>query len=130
MSKPLIRFSLLTSIAMCIAIGSMTAAYAQDLPPAAHVPAETLKALVGKYDMQAPPGMQPPPGPPLEITADDQGLEINVGEIHKLRPISATEFIDEQAPGNHHLFSKDEKGRTIMTVTGLGPEPLIAIKEP
>jgi CubicO group peptidase (beta-lactamase class C family) len=105
----------------------------QRIPRALHLPPGTLQSYVGKYAMAAPPGVTSEAGPPpMQITADEQGLVLALGPsgTHKLLPVSDTEFFDEGNPHVRHRFAKDDKGRMTMTVTGLGPKPITAIMLP
>lgn len=100
----------------------------QRLPEPIHLSSEVLQALAGKYAPVPPP--EAPPGtkmPPMEITADKDGLWLNIGMKRRLLPISPTEFFDESNPSIHHIFTWDAQGQVTMTVTGLG-HPMKAIK--
>ncbi len=101
----------------------------QEIPPAIHLPQDALQAFAGRYDPIRPPDA--PAGmtmPPMVITADKEGLWLDIGMKRRLLPFSPTEFFDSEILGIHHIFTKDEKGQMTMTVTGLG-HPMKAIKE-
>jgi len=106
----------------------------QGLTQAIHLSPEALKNFVGKYQPAPPPGA--PAGmefPPVVITADQEGLWLDpgMGGKHRFLALSPTEFFDEDSPSVHLAFTKDEKSQVkILTLNGVGPQPLTATKLP
>jgi len=94
----------------------------QERPAVAHLAADVIRTYEGDY---AVPGR-----PPLKITADADGLWLRLGPggKHRLLPVSKTEFFDDESPVVRHHFAKDKQGRMTMTVSGLGPQPLMATR--
>jgi len=94
----------------------------QSVPQPIRLSADALRVFAGKYVLQAPssgtpgmPGAQAaaavPSEVPVEITADDQGLWLTTGARHRLLPLSAREFFDDNAPFLRFTFLADEQGR-------------------
>ena len=107
----------------------------QQLPRAIRLPADELQAFAGKYAAVPPPDA--PPGmrmPPMQITADKDGLLVDVGRGgpgHRFVPLSPQEFFDENSPSARIVFAKDEKGRMASaTMMGMGPTPIKATRMP
>jgi CubicO group peptidase (beta-lactamase class C family) len=96
----------------------------QERPPVSHLSAQVLQSFAGTYSV--------PGRPPLTITAGEEGLWIDIGDgrRHRLWPVSKTEFFDDDDPGIRHRFAKTGKGQMTMSVTGLGPQPLSATRQP
>jgi hypothetical protein len=69
--------------------------------------------------------------PPVEITADSEGLWLTASARHRFLPFSQTEFFDEDSPGTRLAAIKDQQGRvTGLMITGLGPAPFRATRLP
>jgi hypothetical protein len=86
------------------------------LPQAIHLSPEVLKTFTGRY--QPSPPADAPPGtrrPPIEITATQEGLWIDLGrrgeEKHQLLPLSAGEFFSVEQTDIHFTFITDERGQ-------------------
>jgi CubicO group peptidase (beta-lactamase class C family) len=94
----------------------------QERPAAVHLAPDVLRSYEGDY---AVPGR-----PPLKLSADADGLWLQLGPSgkHRLLPVSTNEFFDDESPMVRHHFAKDKQGRVTMTVTGLGPQPLTATR--
>jgi hypothetical protein len=104
----------------------------QDVPRPIHLASAVLQLFAGKYNPGPPPDA--PPGmrmPPLEITADQQGLwvTLGMGGKHRFLPLSEVEFFDSDSPSARLRFTADEQRRiTGLTISGVGPQPLKATK--
>jgi CubicO group peptidase (beta-lactamase class C family) len=105
----------------------------QEVPRETHVPTAILRSYTGTYNVTPP--RDAPPGarlPSLEVTADEQGLWINVGMggKHRFVPVSQVEFFDNDSPSARLTFTLDQKGAiTGLTLSGVGPQPIQATKE-
>ena len=87
-----------------------------NLPATAKVDAEALSAYAGRYRADAG-------GPTTEVTPDGDGLLIRIeGQgAHRLEPVSASEFFDDEAENIRFKFNRDEKGGvTSFTFKGAG----------
>jgi CubicO group peptidase (beta-lactamase class C family) len=106
----------------------------QDVPRPTHLSSDVLQHFAGKYTPVPPPDA--PPGmrmPPLELTADAQGLWINLGMggKHRFLPLSPSEFFDSDSPAVRLSFTTNEKGQiTGLRIVGAGPRPMTATKMP
>jgi len=106
----------------------------QELPKAIHLSSDILKSFVGKYEVTSSP--DGPPGrhlPPMAITADQEGLwlDVGMGGRHRCLPLSPVEFFIEDSPDAQLTFTKDEKGQvTGLTAISVAPFPLKATKLP
>jgi CubicO group peptidase (beta-lactamase class C family) len=104
----------------------------EQVPVAIHLPSNALQRFAGTYDPIPPPGA--PMGmrvPPMELTADPEGLWINLGmgSKHRFLPLSPTEFFDGDSPTARLTFTTDERGEVIgLTLSGVGPQPLKATR--
>jgi CubicO group peptidase (beta-lactamase class C family) len=104
------------------------------VPRAVQVSADVLKSFAATYAPVPPPNA--PPGmrmPPMQISADSQGLwlDVGMGGSHRFLPLSADEFFDEETPGARLRFTKGQQGQiTGLTLTGAGPGPMQATKQP
>jgi CubicO group peptidase (beta-lactamase class C family) len=102
----------------------------QQSPRAIRLLPNVLQRFAGRYDPVPPSGA--PAGmrlPPIELTADPQGLWINLGMggKHRFLPLSATEFFDEDSPAARLTFTTDNTGQIVaLTISGIGPQPLKA----
>jgi len=76
---------------------------------AIHLSPEVLKKFAGEYVPDSPAGVSIPP---IEIAADQEGLWVDLGVGGKRRfvPLSATEFMQNDAPTARITFMQDEKG--------------------
>jgi hypothetical protein len=74
-----------------------------------HLLPEILKKFAGEYVPDSPAGVSIPP---IEITADREGLWVDLGAGGKRRfvPLSATEFMQNDTPTARITFMQDEKG--------------------
>lgn len=104
-------------------------------PQAVRVSAAVLRDFAGTYQV-APPPRGAPSGAPagqtgmsgespllpalLQITSDATGLWLTSGGRHRLLPLSATEFFDDNAPDLRFTFTKDAGGR-VAAFTFAGP---------
>lgn len=102
-------------------------------PRPVHVRAEALRSYLGKYSTVLPPDT--PRGrfvPPFQIIADGESIALDFGSGIKktrLRPLSATEFFDDENPEKRYTFSHEAGGEIVMTVTGQG-SPIRNVKQP
>lgn len=86
------------------------------LPATAKVAPETLRDYAGRYRADAG-------GPTTEVAPDGDGLLIRIeGQgAHRLEPLSASEFFDDEAESIRFQFNRDEKGKvTSFTFKGAG----------
>lgn len=89
-----------------------------NLPATAKVTPEVLQSYAGRYRADAG-------GPTTEVTPDGAGLLVRVeGQgAHRLEPLSASEFFDDEAENIRFAFNRDEQGVvTSFTFKGAGPE--------
>jgi len=104
----------------------------QQVPVAIQLPSNVLQRFAGKYDPIPPPGaLVGMRMPPMELTADPQGLWINLGmgDKHRFLPLSPTEFFDGDSPAARLTFTTDERGEVIAsTISGVGPQLLRATR--
>jgi CubicO group peptidase (beta-lactamase class C family) len=96
----------------------------RELPRAVRLDSEALETFTGTYQVStadAGPrsgGDLPPVS--LEIAADTEGLWLTSGTRHRLLPLSATEFFDDNAPALRVTFGTDGQGQ-VTGFTFIGP---------
>lgn len=100
----------------------------QQLPQAAVLAADALKAFAGSYRPIFPKGMAVLGTPPaIIVTATAQGLDVDPGMGPPLHFVaaSADEFFDSEDPNHRLRFDRDSSGRVtaLETPTGFGPVP-------
>ena len=102
---------------------------------AIQLPVAALAQFIGTYQAALPPGGPQVQDRPIVIAADREGLwvTLDVGDVHKFVPLSATEFFDRDTLSSARLtFTKDEKGGvTGLNINGGGPiQAITAAKLP
>jgi CubicO group peptidase (beta-lactamase class C family) len=102
---------------------------------AIQLPAAALAQFAGTYQAAPPPGGPQVQDRPIVIAADHEGLwvTLDMGDVHKFVPLSATEFFDRDTLSSARLtFTKDEKGGvTGLRINGSGPmQAITAAKLP
>jgi CubicO group peptidase (beta-lactamase class C family) len=102
----------------------------QEVPRATRLSPEALQTFAGKYVMASADGApslgEGAPSPaPMEISADREGLWLASGSKHRLLPLSAMEFFDDNMPSMRFTFARDDRGRiTGFTMPGPGGKPV------
>jgi CubicO group peptidase (beta-lactamase class C family) len=106
----------------------------QELPRPIHLPAQALQTLTGKYQLAMQPQLRMSGPPSLEITADQEGLWLDLGPRggkRRFLALSSTEFFDDATLNARLAFRKAEAGRVVsLTLTGVGPHPIEATRAP
>ena len=102
---------------------------------AIQLPVAALAQFAGTYQAAPPPGGPQVQDRPIVIAADREGLwvTLDMGDVHKFVPLSATEFFDRDTLSSARLtFTKDEKGGvTGLRINGSGPiQTITAAKLP
>jgi hypothetical protein len=106
------------------------------LPQASPVSSDALKIYAGQYKPALPANAPPGPRmPPITISAEADGLRVNLGmpgqPAHRVLARSADEFFDEQMPQVRLKFAKDKQGRVAsLTLSGAAPTPITASRLP
>jgi CubicO group peptidase (beta-lactamase class C family) len=102
----------------------------QEFPRAIHLPSGALQAFVGTYAVAFPGASGE--GPSMQIVAGREELWLTSGDRHRLVPLSATEFFDDNAPSARFAFSKTETGEIVgftMTNKASTRPPLSATRK-
>lgn len=105
----------------------------QEMPEAIHVSPDVLKSIAGNYTVTTPPNA--PAGhafPPLVVTADHEGLwvDLGMGGKHRFLPASPTEFFDQDQFNARIITTKVGDRITGLTLVGIGAGTLEATKVP
>jgi hypothetical protein len=84
-----------------------------EIPQVIHLSPEALTTFAGKYAPESPTGVSIPP---IEVTADQDGLWIDLRAgtgKHKFVPISRVDFMEEDKPATRVTFHQDEKAEIV-----------------